>query len=196
MVANAQLATPSLEEVRPTLRQLYDEHVEFVWSALVRLGVPPSDADDCTQEVFLVVHKRLASFEARASIRSWVYGICLRVASNYRRNRRTRPQAHEDSEQVGATLATSEPGPEEQLSEHEARVVIEEALARLEPEQRLMIVMFEIDDLTGKEIAASLGLPIGTVHSRLSRARDAFRSAVTRVMRAPRAASAGTRRST
>lgn len=171
---------------RPSLRAVYDAHVDFVWSALVRLGVAPSDADDATQEVFLVVHRRLDAFAGRSSLRSWVYGICLRVASNHRRSQRSRkdsPSFAEDADEVAASLAVASPDPEELLSEQQARAMLEEALGRLEPEQRLMIVMFEIDDLTGKEIATTLGLPIGTVHSRLHRAREAFRIACERVLR-------------
>ncbi|MBX3188018.1 MAG: sigma-70 family RNA polymerase sigma factor [Labilithrix sp.] len=195
MLADAPVA-PALASERPSLRDVYDEHVDFVWSALLRLGVAPSDADDATQEVFLVVHRRLDSFAHRASLRSWVYGICLRVASNHRRSQRSRrdgPSKSDDGDEVAASLAAAAPGPEELVSEQQARAMLEEALARLEPEQRLMIVMFEIDDLSGKEIASTLGLPIGTVHSRLHRAREAFRVAVERVLRS---ADRGTRRPT
>jgi len=194
MLASASVAPAALASERPSLRAVYDEHVEFAWSALVRLGVAPRDADDATQEVFLVVHRRLDSFVARASIRSWIYGICLRVASNYRRSQKSRkdsPTMADDADDVAASLAVATKGPEELLSEQQSRAILEEALARLEPEQRLMIVMFEIDDLTGKEIASMLGLPIGTVHSRIHRAREAFRTAVERVLRAT---DSGTRR--
>jgi RNA polymerase sigma-70 factor (ECF subfamily) len=195
MVVDAAVA-PALASERPSLREVYDEHVDFVWSALVRLGVAPSDADDATQEVFLVVHRRLDSFAGRASMRSWVYGICLRVASNHRRSQRSRrdsPAKADDADGVAASLAAPGPGPEELLSEQQARAILEDALSRLEPEQRLMIVMFEIDDLPGKEIASKLGLPIGTVHSRLHRAREAFRITVERLLRS---AEYGTRRPT
>lgn len=186
MVVDAPAAL-TLASERPSLREVYDAHVEFVWSALVRLGVPASDADDATQEVFLVVHRRLEDFEGRASLRSWVYGICLRVASNHRRKRRTQRDSvspHDDGNELASSLPSSTRDPEEQLADHQARLVVEAALASLAPEQQLMIVMFEIDDLSGKEIATTLGLPLGTVHSRLHRARDAFRVAVERAMRA------------
>src|SRR5687768_11748421 len=75
---------------RPTLRQVFDEHAAYVWRALRHLGVPDSELDDYCQEVFLVVHRQLATFEGRSKLRTWIYGICLRVASDRRRRARVR----------------------------------------------------------------------------------------------------------
>ena len=64
------------------------EHARFVWLSLQRLGIHPSDLDDIAQDVFMIVHRRLDTFDRRARISTWLFGICMRVAANYRRRRR------------------------------------------------------------------------------------------------------------
>jgi RNA polymerase sigma-70 factor, ECF subfamily len=70
------------------LRAIYRAHGRFVWLSLQRLGVQPSDLDDVAQDVFVIVHRRLDSFDRRARVTTWLFGICMRVAANYRRRRR------------------------------------------------------------------------------------------------------------
>ena len=70
------------------VRTIYREHGRFVWLSLQRLGIHPSDLDDVAQDVFMVVHRRLDTFDRRARISTWLFGICMRVAANYRRRRR------------------------------------------------------------------------------------------------------------
>src|ERR1700722_8443188 len=74
---------PALAEL-PSLESLYDTYFAFVWRSVQRLGVPASQVDDVVQEVFLVVHRKLASFEGRSSLKTWLYGIALRVARAHR----------------------------------------------------------------------------------------------------------------
>src|SRR6185503_7294479 len=69
----------------PNLREVFDDHAAYVLRSLRHLGVAESDIEDVGQEVFVTVHRRLASFEGRSKLRTWLYGICLRVASDYRR---------------------------------------------------------------------------------------------------------------
>ena len=68
-----------------TFAATYDEYARFVWRALVRLGVADRDVEDVVQEVFLVVHRRAAEFRQESTMRTWVYGIAVHVARNYRR---------------------------------------------------------------------------------------------------------------
>src|SRR5262245_23258620 len=70
------------------VRTIYREHGRFVWLSLQRLGIHPSDLDDIAQDVFMVVHRRLDTFDRRARVSTWLFGICMRVAANYRRRRR------------------------------------------------------------------------------------------------------------
>src|SRR3954470_17967759 len=81
--SGARIATdPSLES---KCSALYEEHFEFVWRSLRRLGVSAASLDDATQEVFVVVFRRLADFEGRSSVRTWLFGIAIHVAQHHMR---------------------------------------------------------------------------------------------------------------
>src|SRR6185369_18089829 len=68
-----------------SVRAVFDEHARYVWRALRHLGIPEADVEDLCQEVFVVVQRKLAEFEGRSELRTWLYGICLRVAADHRR---------------------------------------------------------------------------------------------------------------
>jgi RNA polymerase sigma-70 factor, ECF subfamily len=72
----------------PSLEATYDAYFPVVWRSVQRLGVPTAQADDVVQEVFLVVHRKLEGFEGRSSLKTWLYGITLRVARAYRAKHR------------------------------------------------------------------------------------------------------------
>ncbi|HEX5661559.1 MAG TPA: sigma-70 family RNA polymerase sigma factor [Polyangiales bacterium] len=154
---------------------LYTAQVGFVWRCLRRLGVRESDLMELTQKVFLTSFVKLPGFEGRSAITSWLFGICERVASDYRR---AAPIRREDAE-------LHRLGQEEDLvhaSDATRRAQIAEAvLAKLPEDQRLVFVLFEIEELSGDQIAEMLALPLGTVRSRLRLARDAFQREVKRL---------------
>jgi len=152
----------------------YRAHFAFAWRSLRRLGVPERDLPDATQEVFLVVHKKLPEFEARSRLSTWVYAICLRIASDRRRRAASRYEVlAEGAESLGdASSADPELG--------ERRALLEMALDALSLEQRAVFTLFELEGMTGEEIAALLEIPAPTVHSRLRLAREAFRRTVER----------------
>ena len=154
-----------------TFAEVYDQHFEFVWRSLRRLGVPERDASDAAQEVFLVVHRKLDEFEERSKITTWLFGICLRVASNLRRLQRSR--AHDDDGHIAeAPDHRADVGAEAERRQELA--LLESILDEMPLEQRAVFTMFELDAMTGTEIAGLLGIPIGTVYSRLRAAREAF----------------------
>src|SRR4029079_4264203 len=92
------------------IRKIYDAHADFVRVSLQRLGVQPADMDDVAQEVFMIVHRRLDSFDRGTRITSWLFGICLRVAANYRRRRRLRHEvlAPDSGADRPSTLASAD----------------------------------------------------------------------------------------
>jgi len=162
----------------PSVEQLYREHADFVWACLSRFGIRDRDLDDASQEVFVVVHRRLASFRGDAHVRTWLYAISLRVASGARRRgQRRREQQLEDGFEA---LDLEQPSAEDRLALAERQRALEAVLDELELEQRALLVMFEIDELACEEIASILGVPVGTVYSRLHSARRAFQKAVAR----------------
>src|SRR3954469_16481511 len=92
--------------LKPTVRQVFDEHARYIWRTLRHLGVSDADTPDLCQEVFVTVHDRLPSFEGRSSLRTWLYGICIRGASEPRRRayvRRERPESDPTPDEAGLT---------------------------------------------------------------------------------------------
>ncbi|MEO8800567.1 MAG: sigma-70 family RNA polymerase sigma factor [Polyangiaceae bacterium] len=151
-------------------RALYDEHVDFVWRNLRRLGVPDSDAEDKTQEVFVVAHRRLTEFEDRGfGARAWLFQIALRVASDTRRHRRRHPEDADGGVALGRESIPPDQASAVALRQELAR--LDRALGRIEVGRRAVLVLHEIEELTAPEIADSLGISVNTVYSRLRVAR-------------------------
>lgn len=158
-----------------TLEIIYDRHAAMVWRALRSLGVAPDRIDDAVQDVFLVVHRRLASFEARASVTTWLYAIARRVAAGYRRQR--------ESRQVDVPLDPTVPGgesPFEATSRREAAALLTEILGELDDDKREVFALIEVEQLTAPVVAEILGIPLNTVYSRLRLARQRFDAALAR----------------
>lgn len=156
------------------LRALQEEHFEFLWRSLRRLGVPEADVDDAVQQVFLVAARRVIQPGAE---RSFLFATALRVASHARRTlRRRRESGDAVPEQVDST-----PSPEELLDQRRARAMLDEVLEALPLDVRAVFILFELEELTVGEIAVLLGLPHGTAASRLRRGRELFQQAVSRV---------------
>lgn len=143
---------------------VFKSHYAFVWRSLRRLGVQPDGVDDAVQDVFIVVHRRLPEFEGRASVRTWLFRIALRVASNHRRRQRAQPVSV-DTQRLTGELGTVD------LSQTEARAVLDALLAQLPERQRAVFVAVELEGLRGPEVAQALGIRVNTVYSRLRLAR-------------------------
>jgi RNA polymerase sigma-70 factor (ECF subfamily) len=160
---------------------VFDAHFDFVWRSLRRLGVREADVDDALQEVFVVVHRKAHEFEGRSKITTWLYGICFRVASDYQRKAYVRREEPTDelSDDLFETNASNVA--EVTVQSAQARVLLEEVLSTLDVEKRAVFVLYEIEELAVEEIAARVGIPAGTVYSRLKVARELFDKAVQRV---------------
>ncbi len=159
-----EMAPPRLSDL--DVGAAYDAHGEHVWRSLHRLGVRAADLPDLTQEVFLVVHRRRAEFDAGRSMRGWLWGICVGIAQNHRR------RAFRHAERLGDPPERGMGGDAEaDLDTHRRAERGRQALSELDPERRAVFVMFEVEGMSGRAIADALGVPIGTVHSRLHAAR-------------------------
>jgi RNA polymerase sigma-70 factor (ECF subfamily) len=151
-------------------RDLYQAHFNFVWCALRRLGVREDDALDLTQMVFVTAYRKLSGFEGRSQLRTWLFGICRRTASAYRRSARVHWEVATD-----ATAMDAYPEPDHGSRTHSgARERAEGLLNSLPEAQRIVFVLFELDGMSGPEIAELLGISLGTVRSRLRLARALF----------------------
>jgi RNA polymerase sigma-70 factor (ECF subfamily) len=158
-------------------RALYDQHVDFVWRNLRRLGVSPAEVDDRTQEVFVVAHRRWDTFEDHGhGPRAWLFQIVLRVVSDARRHRRRHP---EDADGGVAESRRSEPPPQlDEVARKEAIAQLDRALSTIDVGRRAVLVLHEIEEMTAPEIAKAMNLPLNTVYSRLRVGREELESAL------------------
>lgn len=155
--------------------RLFREHGAFASRFLARMGVAAQDLEDALQEVFLVAHRRGGFVPGGAGPTTWLAEIALRVASQRRRTERRRPEDADPA--VLARIAGSDRSPAEALQLAERLARVQQALDRLDLEHRAVFVLFEIEGQDCSAIAAGLGIPIGTVHSRLHHARRSFEKA-------------------
>jgi RNA polymerase sigma-70 factor (ECF subfamily) len=173
----AQEVAPACGIAAPDLRALVEAHGDFVWRSLRRLGVPESLADDATQQVFLTTARKVDRIE-HGRERAFLFATLSHVAAHVRRTlARKREVAYEAIDEA----ADPSTRPDVLLEARQARALLDVALDSLSLEHRIVFVLFELEELTAVEIAELTGLPVGTVASRLRRARDEFRKAVRRI---------------
>ena len=159
------------------LEAIYDEHLDFVWRSLHRLGVPPVALDDAAQEVFLVVHRKIADFEGRSSLRTWLFGIAMHVA----RDQARRARKHGPPLEVPPELPDENAlDPLEQAERREQRDLLYALLAELDEDKRVVFILAEIEGMSAVEIAEGLGVNPNTVASRVRIARQKFEAALRR----------------
>ncbi len=158
--------------------ELFRRHATFVASFLVRLGALRSELDDLVQDVFLVAHRRGGFSPGPARATTWLAQIALRVHSSHRRKTRRRPE-QPDTARVDQELGRGDPGQKAQTQQALARV--QQALEQLDEDKRAIFILFELQGESCEAIAAGLGIPVGTVYSRLHHARKRFRQAYKRL---------------
>jgi RNA polymerase sigma-70 factor, ECF subfamily len=164
-----------------------------VFSLVSRLVDNPADAGDVVQEVFLKVFRKVASFRAESSLKTWIYRIAVNEARNQRRwfGRHSRHEVGIDpapGETQGYSDWIEDQGrsPFEVTLDHETQTMIEEALNQVSPTFRAALVLREIEELSYEEIAEVLEISLGTVKSRILRGREALRkSLATRLNASP-----------
>jgi RNA polymerase sigma-70 factor (ECF subfamily) len=172
-----------LREAPASFAEVYEKHFDFVWRSVRRLGVRDESVDDVVQEIFLVVHRRLADFEGRSTVKTWLFGIVLRSVRDHRRQTRRksphsmRPEAPADPELLSDSVTR---GPHETAAAHEAVAVLHRILDEIEDEKREVFVLVELEQVSVPEIAEALGVNTNTVYSRLRAARQEFEQAVQR----------------
>jgi RNA polymerase sigma-70 factor, ECF subfamily len=146
---------------------LYRSEFPYVWKTLRRLGAPAADLEDLAHDVFVVVHRHLGDYDPSRPPRPWLFGIALRVVSDFRRLGRNAREIPGHAVEVAA----SDPTPEQRLQGREARALLMKALDTLDLDRRAVFVLHELDELSMPEIAAALSIPLNTAYSRLRLAR-------------------------
>jgi RNA polymerase sigma-70 factor (ECF subfamily) len=178
--ASATHAPSAQTESALDVTSIHRDHADFLWASLHRLGVRSADLEDALQEVLVVVHRRLGSYDRQSRITTWLFGICLRVAAAQRRRASTRREEL-GSDARARREPSDAPSPEDIALENDARRRLDAVLDAMDPEKRAIFVMFEIESIACSDIADMLGVPIGTVHSRLYAARKDFEKSVARL---------------
>jgi RNA polymerase sigma-70 factor (ECF subfamily) len=148
-------------------RRIFDEHYAFVWRSVLHLGVSQAAADDAAQEVFLVVHRRLGSYDTSQPLRAWLWGIARHVAANQRRT------AMRDARRL-TTLAADRSEISDDAERLRELAFVREIVLEMDEPLRDVLVLSDIEGLTAVEIASALEVNVNTIYSRLRIARQRF----------------------
>jgi len=161
---------------------VYDEHFPFVWRTAGRMGVAEDALDDVCQEVFVVVHRRLAEFEGRSSLKTWIFGILHNVVLVHLRALSRKSPAHRSEAPLvdPETLVDAAAGPYEHLSNAEAGAIAQSILDQLDEDKRTVLILVELEEMSVTEVAEATGTNVNTAHARLRAARKQFTQAVNR----------------
>lgn len=152
----------------PDLSQVYEEHLHYVWRLLTRFGIPSRDREDVAHDLFVVVHRKLDTFDPERPIRPWLAGIAFRVAAAYKRRKMA-------SEVPSELPDLGRPDRVEQ------RQQASQILAKLPFERRAVFVLHELEGFTAPEISEELSVPLNTVYSRLRLARRDLKQLATTI---------------
>jgi len=156
-------------------RELFDEHYAFVHRVARRLGTPQSEVEDACQEVFVVVFRKIGDFR-HGRFPTWLYRIVANVVSDRYRRRRFREGLRELAGRVLPFALAPAPTPEAALGQRDAEESVGRVLARMSPTKREVFALYELENLSGEEIAERVGCKVETVWTRLFYARKEFAS--------------------
>jgi RNA polymerase sigma-70 factor (ECF subfamily) len=154
-----------------------------------RVGAGSLWVEDVAQDVFVQVHRRAATFQGRSSVKTWLYAVAINVCRDHQRHERRDPTAGSsdiDPAEPLAQLPDSSLDPLEQLEQQERTALVRDAFEELGPAHRTVLYMRDHEDMSYEQIAGALGVPIGTVRSRIHNARALLAAALGRRMRTMR----------
>lgn len=164
--ADAPMDPPSQQR----LSAMFERDFAFIWRMLRRLGVPEAGADDAAQQVFLVATRKIDEIEAGRE-RAFLLGTAMRIAAEVRRTRAIARESPSEDLDLEAHPGLT---PEQAVERKNALLLLDRLLGELSFELRTVLVLFELEGMSSHDIAPLLGLPRGTVVSRLRRAREEF----------------------
>lgn len=170
---HARTLTPERSKAEPLdFDALYDETAELAFRVLGGMGVRPDELDDALQDVFVVAHRRLPEFRGDSKPSTWVSGIAVRVAHDYRRRHARKPSEPLEPHAPGLVAPCEQP--DTHLIRAQALSSVQAFLEQLSAPQREVFVLAELEQQSAPEIAESLQVPLNTVYSRLRLARAHF----------------------
>lgn len=150
-------------------KTVYEQHFSFAWRSLRGLGVMESAIDDAAQDVFIVVHRKLDTVTEPEKIKSWIFSIVRRVASDHRRSLKRKGTAVEFDDN---TTATEVPTPHQNAVSRQTLALVEQFMSKLDDERRAMFILYEIEQLSAAKIAEMLNVNMNTIYSRLKTIRN------------------------
>jgi RNA polymerase sigma-70 factor (ECF subfamily) len=153
-----------------TFARVFSDHADYVLGLLRRLGVSERDVQDVAQEVFMVIHAQLPRFEGRSSVKTWVCGIALRRAADYRRKAHRRRESALQPGDLPSSAALAESA----IEQRQSLARVEHALAQLPDKQLQVFVLYELEELPMADVAKAVGCPRFTAYTRLRAARRAL----------------------
>ncbi|MBN1611684.1 MAG: sigma-70 family RNA polymerase sigma factor [Polyangiaceae bacterium] len=160
----------------PDFDEVYQAHIAFVVRSLRRLGLPEAQIADAAQEIFIIVYRQLPSFQARSSLKTWIFGIVYRVAVHWGRQHQRRKTSALPAEFPDRDAT----GPMERAARSEDVQLLYRILAGLSEEQRAVFILAELEQMKVPEIAQAVSANVHTVASRLKTARRRFEALLRR----------------
>lgn len=173
MPAASSLAPIPAAQASQRVRAMFDAHHDFVWRSVRRLGIVEAEVDDVVQEVFIVAGRKVEVFEGRSSIRTWLFGIAMRVAHTHRRSRDRRIRRAAAYAQTAPTIA-------DPFERADAADLLHRLLDELDDDRRTAFVLADLEGLTAAEIAEELGVNANTIYSRIRTARKQIEDTIAR----------------
>jgi RNA polymerase sigma-70 factor (ECF subfamily) len=161
----------------PDFAKVYDQHFAFVWRLAANSRVPHAHLDDVVQETFLVIHRKLPTFEGRSSLRTWIAAITRTTATEFMRRKRHQLLGSEVDPDASASASAN---PAEQLEAVAAAQLLDKFLDELPEEQRDVFLLAEVEQMTAEEIGAVLETNPNTVRTRLRAARMSVQASLAR----------------
>ena len=151
-------------------------HENKVYHLALRMCGSAEDAGDIAQDAFLAAWRGLPSFRGESGFSTWLYRLVSNAAIDHlRRTRHQRGNVSLDDEELNLDAADPAPGPQESAEEEDLKSLVQDGLNLLGDDHRTVLVMREVQELSYEEISHTLGIDLGTVKSRLARARSALR---------------------
>jgi RNA polymerase sigma-70 factor (ECF subfamily) len=172
----AESTVAANDDVGPLdLDGVYRIHAPDVMHWIARLAGPHADIEDMVHEVFMVVQRRLHEFRGDAKLTTWLYRITERIVFDRRRkDRKLRWLGLHRAEEAGRALSSSLPSPVESIERQQSVELVYRILDTMDEKYRSLLILFEMESMSGEDIAKLTGTKLATVWVRLRRARAQF----------------------
>lgn len=165
---------------REAFTKIMEKYQNIMFGMAYNILSDYQDAEDAVQETFIKAYKSISSFKGQSAFTTWLYVICRNACNDILRKRQKHSNVTsvdlEDSEDSSIReIKSDEPTPEECMEMSETQALVRDGINALKPEYKEVIVLSDMQELSYEEISAILKIPVGTVKSRLNRARSALR---------------------